>query len=101
MTAARADCYVYYRVDSSREDPARAALAALLAELEATTGVRGAAFCKTNEPLLWMEVYAGLADAESVMDAVDRLAAKHGLTGCLAEHERRHVEQFSPMLAER
>ena len=74
----------------------RAALAALLAEVEATVGVRGVAFRKTQEPLLWMEVYAGLTDASAVMDAVARLAERHGLAACLAEHERRHVEQFSP-----
>jgi len=89
------DCYVYYRVDQTREAAARVALAALLAELDGTEGVRGTVFRKVHEPLLWMEVYAGLTDADAVMDRVDALAHKHGLVACLAGNERRHVEQFA------
>jgi hypothetical protein len=90
------DCYVYYRVDPAREAAARTALAALLAELDATDGIRGRVFRKVHEPLLWMEVYAGLADPDAVMDRVDALAHKHGLAACLAENQRRHVEHFMP-----
>ena len=90
------DCYVYYRVDPAREAAAHTALTALLAELAATHGIRGHAFRKVGEPLLWMEVYAGLADPDVVMDRVDALARQHGLAACLAENQRRHVEQFKP-----
>jgi hypothetical protein len=30
------------------------------------------------------------------MECVDVLARKHGLDACLAENQRRHVEQFVP-----
>jgi len=91
------DCYVYYRVDPAREAAARTALAALLADLDATHGIRGSAFRKVHEPLLWMEVYSGLADPDAVMDRVEALAHEHGLAACLAENQRRHVEQFAPL----
>jgi hypothetical protein len=91
------DCYVYYRVDPAREAAARTALAVLLADLEATDGIHGRAFRKVQEPLLWMEVYSGLADPDAVMDRVDALAHKHGLAACLAENQRRHVEHFRPL----
>ena len=90
------DCYVYYRVAAEHEPAARRALAAMLAELEAS-GIAGRAYVKALEPLLWMEVYAAVADPDALVDLLDELAGRHGLTSCLAENQRRHVEHFAPL----
>jgi len=90
------DCYVYYRVAPEHEPAARRALAAMLAELEAS-GIAGRAFVKALEPLLWMEVYAAVADPGALVDLLEELAGRHGLTRCLAENQRRHVEHFAPL----
>jgi len=92
-----ADCYVYYRVAAEHETAARLALRAMLAELEAGMHVTGRAYCKTGEPLLWMEVYANVADADALVDRLTGLAERHGLTSCLAEHQSRHAENFLPL----
>jgi hypothetical protein len=91
-----ANCYVYYRVAPEREAAARTALRALLADVAATSGVTGRAFVKTTEPLLWMEVYEGVAEVERWMASLAALAERHGLMNCLADGHR-HVEVFEPM----
>ena len=90
------DCYIYYRIDAAREAEAQRALEAMLAALQSASGVVGKAYRKTHEPLLWMEVYSNVADADGLVDILTGLAAAHGLTACIAENQRRHVEQFSP-----
>ena len=91
-----ADCYIYYRIDAAHEAEARRALEAMLAALQSASGVIGKVYRKTQEPLLWMEVYSDVADADALVDTLTGLAAAHGLTACIAENQRRHVEQFSP-----
>jgi len=91
------DCYVYYRVALDREADARRAVHALLAEVEATTGIRGVACRKTVEPLLWMEVYPGVTDGEAFVSLLTELSARHGLDACLEDNQRRHVEEFVPL----
>ena len=93
-----ADCYVYYRIDAAREDEARRALDAMQVALQTATGIAGRVYVKTHEPLLWMEVYVDLADIDGFVDKLTALAETHGLTACLAENQRRHVEQFSPLV---
>lgn len=58
------DFYVWYRVG---EDDAGAELAVrtMMARLACRTGVPGRLLKKRDEPRLWMEVYAGVADAEA------------------------------------
>ena len=90
------DCYVYYRIDAAHEAEARRALEAMLVALRAA-GVIGKVYRKTHEPLLWMEVYSDVADADRLVDTLTGLAETHGLTACLAENQRRHVEIFSPL----
>ena len=95
------DCYVYYRIDAAREDEAKRALDAVQAALRMATGVTGRVFCKTHEPLLWMEVYNDIGEAhaaDALVAALAGLAETHGLTACLADSQRRHVELFSPLL---
>lgn len=92
-----ADCYVYYRVAAEHEQAARSALVALLAELEASARVVGRAYCKAEEPLLWMEVYTGVADPDALVELLAGLAERYGLIRCLANNQRRHVEHFLPL----
>ena len=92
-----ADCYIYYRVAATHEAAARRAVQAMLAEIEATTGIRGQASCKTMEPLLWMEVYRGVGDGEAFVSLLTGLSARHGLDACLEDNQRRHVEEFVPL----
>jgi hypothetical protein len=96
-TGTMIDCYVYYRIALQREHEARAAVAALLAEVEEKTGIRGTAHRKTVEPLLWMEVYRGIADSEAFVALVAGLSARLGLDACLEDNQRRHVEEFVPL----
>ncbi|MEO8136156.1 MAG: DUF4936 family protein [Betaproteobacteria bacterium] len=90
------DCYVYYRVAPEYAEAARRALAAMQADLEAA-GIKGRTFVKAAEPLLWMEVYPAVADPERLIAQLEALAERHGLLRCLADGQRRHVEQFLPM----
>ena len=92
------ECYVYYRVAPEHHSAAHAALAAMLAEL-AAEGIHGRTFVKVAEPLLWMEIYSGVTDPDRFIERLDALAAQHGLLRCLADGQRRHVEQFLPMQA--
>ena len=91
------DCYIYYRVAAEHEPAARRALRAMLAELEAGARIAGQVYRKAQEPLLWMEVYTAIAEPDTLVDLLDRLAARHGLIECLAENQRRHVEHFLPL----
>ncbi len=91
------DCYVYYRVVAEHEPAARRALHAMLADLEAGERIAGRAYCKALEPLLWMEVYTGVDDPETLIGRLDPLAAKHGLLACLTDTQRRHAEHFLPL----
>ena len=88
------DCYIYYRVALDREHDARRSVQAILGEVEATTGIRGQASRKAHEPLLWMEVYEGVTDAEEFVSLLTELSARHGLDPCLEDNQRRHVEHF-------
>ena len=88
------DCYVYYRIDAARADAARAALAAMLDQVAVELGIHGQAYCKTTEPLLWMEVYRDVDDFDALTGRLAELAHAHGLDHCLADNQRRHVEHF-------
>ena len=91
------DCYVYYRVASERDDDARRAIHTMLDEVEVETGIRGVAYRKTSEPLLWMEVYPGVTDSKAFISLLTRLSARRGLDACLGASQRRHVEEFVPL----
>jgi hypothetical protein len=98
---APAHCYVYYRVAADTA-PARARIHALIAEVEARTGVHGSLLARCDDPSMWMEVYAPVARATAFRRTLAALAAKHG-AALLAQDGRRHVETFGalPPLARR
>lgn len=91
------NCYVYYRVALERDDDARRAIHAMLDEVEVETGIRGVAYRKTTEPLLWMEAYSRVTDSEAFVSLLTQLSSRHGLDACLEANQRRHVEEFVPL----
>ena len=91
------DCYVYYRIDEAHAGPARTALAAVLRDVAAEMAIDGRAYCKSTEPLLWMEVYRDVGDIDALTGRLAELSRAHGLDQCLADNQRRHVEHFVPL----
>jgi hypothetical protein len=91
MTAAY---YIYYRVQPARAEELAARMRALQAALRAETGVQGRLMSKRGEPLLWMEVYEGVADAEGFERTLERLVREHGVAAALQPGSPRHLECF-------
>jgi quinol monooxygenase YgiN len=86
--------YVYYRIDSAQRQAARDAVDRVLAEMRAGHCLRARLMTKLDEPLLWMEAYEEVHDREAFQKALGAAVRRHGLIGCLAAGERRHVEAF-------
>ena len=87
-------CYVYYRIASARAAAARKALAAVLATLEQRHGVVGRLMRGADEPLLWMEVYENLRDADRVLADLEGLLAEQRFDAFLAPGSARRTERF-------
>ena len=87
-------CYVYYRIAPEQAAAARKAVAAVLATLEERHGVIGRLLRGAEEPLLWMEVYENLRDAEGVLADLDRLLGERGFGAFLAHGSARRTERF-------
>lgn len=88
--------YIYYRVEPARAEELEARVRALQTALCAETGVHGRLLRKRGEPLLWMEVYEGVANAEAFERALDRLAREHGVADALQPGSQRRTECFFP-----
>jgi hypothetical protein len=84
--------YVYYRV-SADTVAARAAIGALMAEVEARTGVAGRLLARCDDPATWLEVYEPVLHprrfARTLAACVRRCAADR-----VAAQGVRHVECF-------
>ena len=57
--------YVYYRI-AADTSAGRARIGALMTDVEARTGVRGALFARSDDPSTWMETYGPVTGAASV-----------------------------------
>lgn len=86
--------YVYYRVDPAHREVARNAAEKVLAEMRSRYGLRARLMSRLDEPLLWMEAYEEVPDRDQFERALEKVVRRHGLIGCLAPGERRHVEAF-------
>jgi len=86
--------YVYYRVDPAHRVVARNAAEKVLAEMRSGHCLRARLMSKLDEPLLWMEAYEEVPDRDQFELALETAVRRHGLNGCLAPGERRHVEAF-------
>jgi len=85
--------YVYYRV---RRDSAaaRAAIAALFAEVERRTGVAGRLLARCDDRRTWLEVYEPVIRWPTFGRVLEAAVRTHG-AAALAEDGRRHVERFA------
>ena len=94
-TRTAAHCYVYYRVAADTA-LARARIHALIAEVEARTGVQGSLLARYDDPSMWMEIYTPVARAASFRRTLAALATKHG-AALLAQDGQRQVETFGAL----
>jgi len=83
--------YVYYRLDPNHADVAETSIHALMARM-ACRGVTAQLLKKYDEPLLWMESYTGITDAEIFLRELASVAAEYDV-GIFLNGER-HVECF-------
>jgi hypothetical protein len=87
--------YVYYRIVADTS-AGRARIRALMADVEARTGVRGALLARSDDPSTWMETYGPVAAAAKFARLLATLARMHDATA-LAVDGKRHVEQFAAL----
>lgn len=84
--------YVNYRLDPSCVAEAETVIRALMAQMTCRAGVEAQLLKKRDEPLLWMESYSGISDAESFLRELSS-AANECDVGTYLNGER-HVECF-------
>ena len=87
--------YVYYRVVADTA-AVRATIHALMAEVEARTGISGRLLARCDDPATWMEVYAPVVDASAFTRELAALVRKHG-AAAFAHDRKRHVERFAAL----
>ncbi len=92
---AGAAIYVYYRVGADTGD-ALERVAALFADVERDTGVKGRLCARRDDPGTWMEVYEAVADPDAFAARLDALAQRHRVAEFAAAGAR-HVECFVPL----
>ena len=86
-------CYVYYRVAADTPE-ARAAIGALIADIEARTGVAGRLTARCDDPTMWMEVYDPVRAKGAFFRALTASVRRNGAEGVAADGVRR-VECFA------
>lgn len=87
--------YVYYRVAADTAE-SRALIAALMAEVEARTGISGRLLARCEDPSTWMEVYEAVVDANAFLSALDGSVRTNGAAS-VAINGRRTIERFCPL----
>lgn len=83
--------YVYYRIDSGHEHEAEISIRAVMARMT-HAGVGAELLKKCDEPLLWMESYAGIVDKEAFLRELSRLADEYDVNVFI--DGERHLECF-------
>jgi len=84
--------YVYYRLDPLHADDAETPIRALMARLARLTGALAQLQKKRDEPLLWMETYAGVTDPDVFERELARDADEHDVRAFI--DGERHIECF-------
>lgn len=84
--------YVYYRLDPRHADEAETPIRALMARVACRAGVTAQLLKKRDEPLLWMESYTGITQADSFLRELASVADEYDIGMFLAGE--RHVECF-------
>lgn len=87
--------YIYYRVEPSQAAACNEAVRKLLDTVHQRTGIRGRMLKKRNEPLLWMEIYEGVADEAKFEWELAESVAAAGIQPLLQAGSSRHTECFS------
>ena len=87
-------CYIYYRVAAGHVAEASKAARATLDAVRECTGIDGQLMAKVDEPLLWMEVYAHIADQAAFLDAMRDCTARSQIDRWLDGDGKRHTELF-------
>jgi hypothetical protein len=86
--------YIYYRIDPTQAETAARAIDALLAQLAVYCSTPPQRLTRCEDPALWMEVYAGIANPAAFADALG--AALDALPACDWIVGARHLESFCP-----
>ena len=88
--------YIYYRVAPDKAAACEPVVKELLAVVEEATGVSGRMLKKNSEPLLWMEVYENVAEAEAEKFEMELAgaAARLGVLDYLQSESARRTECF-------
>lgn len=84
--------YVYYRLDPGRVAEAETVIRALMAQMTCRAGVEAQLLKKCDEPLLWMESYSGISDAERFLRELSSAVNECDVVTFL--NGGRHVECF-------
>jgi|GEM_PF-861899 len=87
--------YIYFRVAAQQETVMEHRIRAMQAALFQTTGVRGSLRKKRDEPLLWMEIYEHVENAENFENALAAAVEKFKLAECLQTNTTRKIECFN------
>ncbi|HMK14684.1 MAG TPA: DUF4936 family protein [Burkholderiales bacterium] len=86
--------YIYYRVNPAGAVALEARIHEMQAALHNQNGIAGRLLKKRDEPLLWMEVYENVDDAESFEDAMVRIVEEYRIRQFLEPGSQRHSECF-------
>jgi hypothetical protein len=86
--------YVYYRVSAEDREAMRRAVAQLLRQIEARTGIRGRLARRLDDTHTWMETYEAVEDPAAFVPLLRELAQSAGIATHLADGADRHVEIF-------
>lgn len=86
--------YIYYRVEPAGAAALEARIHEMQTALRIQTGIAGRLLKKRDEPLLWMEVYENVVDAESFEDALTRIVEEYRIQQSLEPGSQRHTECF-------
>ena len=84
--------YVYYRLDPLHADNAETPIRALMARLACLTGASAQLQKKRDEPLLWMETYAGVTDPDAFERELSRGVDEYDVEVFI--DGERHIECF-------
>lgn len=85
--------FVWYRVKAGEAAQAELLIRAMQARLACRTGIRGQLMKKIQDPYLWMESYAGIADATAFEVQLARAVDEFDVEMFLLDE--RHRECFS------